>query len=113
MARTPDRGQVKIRHQIRLTPVCWERLKAIASTLKLRSRAEAIEHVARDYVPLSEEAIARYDAVAEKLDKSRSQVLEELGRLDEEVLIHLLTQEQDTKADALLRFCSKVDKKKI
>lgn len=64
-------------------------------------------------VSLTPTAIAGYESVAQKLGKSRSQVIEELGRVDETKLIELLNQPQEPNTEALLRFCQKVEKKAI
>lgn len=62
---------------------------------------------------LTPSAIASYDSIAQKLGKSRSQVIEELGRLDESLILELLTPKTDSQAEAVLRFCAKVEAKAI
>lgn len=47
--RTPDRGEVKVRHTLKLTPTCWARLEEIRILEELPSRTEAIEFWVREY----------------------------------------------------------------
>lgn len=65
------------------------------------------------HVTLSKQAIDYYSSVQNKTGKSRSQIFEELAQVDEEKLIELLTQQQDPKTEALVRFCNKVEKKAV
>jgi hypothetical protein len=47
MVRPTYWDETKERHQIRLTPTCWQHLDDIAAANALPSRAEAIEYLSR------------------------------------------------------------------
>lgn len=90
MARPTDWDKPKERHQIRLTPVCWQHLDDIAGANNLPSRAEAIEHLSRYAVRQSlifkqddissADAIASLDRIATALCISRSELVERMAR---------------------------------